>query len=60
MGNRSQRTTELAIRLVTDVVCTTWQQKGVASLLQLDVKGAFDTVNHRRLIATLRANGLPD
>ena len=28
-------------------------------LLQLDIKGAFDTVNHTRLLDTLRRQGFP-
>ena len=36
-----------------------WRQKATASLLQLDISGAFDTVNHTRLLATLREMGFP-
>lgn len=59
MGNRKERSTELAIRMVTDAVYTAWQYGAVASLLQLDIKGAFDTVNHIRLLDTLRKKGYP-
>jgi len=45
MGNRRQRSTELAIRLVTEAVRTAWTSGAIASLLQLDIKGAFDTVS---------------
>ena len=53
MGNRKERSTELAIRVVTNAVFTVWANKVVASLLQLDIKGAFDTVNYIRLLDTL-------
>ena len=58
MGNRRQRSTELAIRVVTETVHTSWKLGGTASLLQLDLKGAFDTVNHNLLLDTLRGKGL--
>src|SRR5436190_13006668 len=53
MGNRRERSTELAIRAVTDAVYTAWAQNATTSLLQLDIKGAFDTVNHVRLLDTM-------
>jgi hypothetical protein len=48
MGNRANRSTELAVRLVVAQVQEAWRQKATASLLQLDISGAFDTVNHVR------------
>jgi hypothetical protein len=59
MGNRRARSTELAIRVVTEAVQAAWRSSAVASLLQLDIKGAFDTVNHIRMLDTLRAKGFP-
>ena len=59
MGNRKERSTELAIRVVTDVVFIVWANKAVASLLQLDIKGAFNTVNYIRLLDTLQEKGFP-
>ncbi|EAQ84238.1 hypothetical protein CHGG_10642 [Chaetomium globosum CBS 148.51] len=59
MGNRAHRSTELAVRLVVAQVQEAWRHKGAASLLQLDISGAFDTVNHTRLLATLREMGYP-
>jgi hypothetical protein len=59
MGNRAHRSTELAVRLVVAQVQEAWRQKAAASLLQLDISGAFDTVNHVRLLATLREMGFP-
>lgn len=59
MGNRAHRSTELAVRLVVAQVQEAWRQKATASLLQLDISGAFDTINHIRLLATLRELGFP-
>jgi hypothetical protein len=59
MGNRAHRSTELAARLVVAQVQEAWRQKAIASLLQLDISGAFDTVNHIRLLATLREMKFP-
>lgn len=59
MGNRKNRSTELAIRVVIEAAQTAWDHGAVASLLQLDIKGAFDTVNHTRLLDTLRQKGFP-
>ena len=53
MGNRLERSTDLAIKLVVDATHVAWSHGAVASLLQLDIKGAFDTVNHTRLLYTL-------
>ena len=36
-----------------------WERDAVASLLQLDIKGAYDRVNHTRLLDTLRKQGFP-
>jgi retron-type reverse transcriptase len=59
MGNRPHRSTDLAIKLVVDATHTAWRHGAVASLLQLDIKGAFDTVNHTRLLHTLQHQGFP-
>jgi len=59
MGNRQHRSTEVAIRLVVAQVQEAWRQKATTSLLQLDIAGAFDTVNHIRLLDTLRKIGFP-
>jgi retron-type reverse transcriptase len=60
MGNRKNRSTELAARNVKDAVNTAWRRGAVASLLQLDIKGAFDTVNHERLEFIMRNKGYPE
>jgi hypothetical protein len=59
MGNRPERSTDLAIKLVVDATHTAWRHGAIASLLQLDIKGAFDTVNHTRLLHTLQHQGFP-
>ena len=57
MGNRQHRSTEVAVRLVVAQVQEAWRQKATTSLLQLDISAAFDTVNHTRLLNTLREMG---
>jgi hypothetical protein len=59
MGNRPERSTDLAIKLVVDTTHTAWRHRAIASLLQLDIKGAFDTVNHTCLLHTLQLQGFP-
>ena len=59
MGNRKNRSTELAVRLLIDQIRTAWSYRAITSLLQLDIKGAFDTVCHLRLLDTLRKMGFP-
>jgi len=58
-GNRKQRSTEVAGRFVVSAVRTAWAWGGVASLLQLDLKGAFDTVHHGALVVSLKRLGAP-
>ena len=59
MGGRAGRSTETALELLTTQVRTAWDCKKVATLLSMDISGAFDTVNHIRLLDTLRSKGLP-
>ena len=58
MGNRRQHSTELAIQVVTKTVHTAWKLGGSASLLQLDLKGAFNIVNYNLLLDILYSKGL--
>ena len=59
MGFRRERSTEVAVRIITDSVHTAWQLRACASLLQLDLKGAFDRVDWTWLLHSLREMGLP-
>lgn len=59
MGNRRHRSTEMAIRMITEAVHATWRSSGKASLLQLDIAGAFDCVNYKRLLHIMRKKGFP-
>ena len=62
MGARPGRATDTALELLTEQVHTVWNQgkDKVASLLSIDVSGAFDTVSHRRLIHNLRKRKIPE
>ena len=59
MGNRAGRSTELAARVVIETTKAAWKKRLTTSLLQLDLKGAFDNVNHEWLLATLASQGWP-
>jgi ribonuclease HI len=56
LGGRKRRTTEHALHAVTRKIQEAWNRKPsqVASLLLLDVSGAFDNVSHTRLLHNLR------
>jgi exonuclease III len=58
-GGRKQSSCEHAIHLLIEKVHTAWRKRKVASLLMLDVSGAFDNVSHTRLLHNLRKRGLP-
>ncbi|KHJ33088.1 hypothetical protein EV44_g3132 [Erysiphe necator] len=61
MGARPKRCTISAVELLTEQIHTIWgkDKKKVASLLSLDISGAFDNVSHKRLIHNLREKGIP-
>lgn len=56
IGGRKKRSTEHALHAVTRKIYEAWNKKKtqVASLLLLDVSGAFDNVSHARLLHNLR------
>lgn len=56
IGGRRQRSVEHAIHAILEKVHEAWNtgQGQVASLLLLDVSGAFDNVSHKRLLHNLR------
>ena len=55
IGGRKRRSTEHALHVVTYKIYEAWSQSTsqVASLLLLDVSGAFDNVSHVRLLHSL-------
>jgi hypothetical protein len=60
MGNRPGRSTETALQLLTEQIQTVWQSnEHVASVLSLDISGAFDTVDHQRLLQNMKEKGVP-
>ncbi|KAI0995575.1 hypothetical protein K3495_g12605, partial [Podosphaera aphanis] len=61
MGARPKRSTISAIELLTEQIHTIWgkDKRQVASILSLDISGAFDNVSHDRLIHNLREKGIP-
>ena len=61
MGARRGRSTESTLELLTEQIHTVWGQgtDKVATLLSIDVAGAYDTVTHRRLIHNLRKTKIP-
>ena len=57
MGARPERSAETAIQMITEQVHAIWGRSGpqqVATLLSLDILGAFDHVLHERLLHNLR------
>ena len=61
MGARPGRSTSTALDLITEQVKTIWTSnpKAVASMLCLDISGAFDNVSHARLLHNLKLKGFP-
>lgn len=60
MGNRRNRSTDTALDMLTEQIHTVWQEKYcVASVLSLDTAGAFNTINHLRLLDNLRKKQVP-
>ena len=61
MGARQGRSVESALASITEAVHTVWgmSKKAVASLILLDVAGAFDNVAHEALLHSLRLKGVP-
>lgn len=54
-GCRKARSIEGALFLLVSQVEETFRHKASASLLQLDIQGAFDNFNHIELISTLKS-----
>ncbi|EKG09366.1 Reverse transcriptase, partial [Macrophomina phaseolina MS6] len=62
IGGRRGRSTEHAVRLLVETVHSAWNSAEplVATLLQLDVSGAYDNVSHPRLLHNLRKRRIGD
>jgi hypothetical protein len=60
MRGRKNRSTEIALELLTEQIRTIWtSKKHIAILLSIDISGAFDIVNYIRLLEILRKKGPP-
>jgi retron-type reverse transcriptase len=60
MGGRKNKSTKIALELLIEKIRIIWtSKKHVATLLSIDILGAFDIVNHIRLLEILRKKGLP-
>jgi hypothetical protein len=46
MGNKRDKSTDLTIRIMVKIATKTQQSGGITSLLQLDIKKAFDAIHH--------------
>ncbi len=57
-GGRKASSTEHAIHLIMEKVHAAWKEDKVASMLLLDVSGAYDNVSHPRLLHNLRKRKL--
>jgi hypothetical protein len=57
-GGRKQRSAVDAVAYVMNRTHIAWNHGQIAGLLLMDVKGAFDHVNHRRLLTTMVAKKL--
>ena len=62
MGARRNRSAVAALDLLTEQIHTVWAQDPglVASVLSLDISGAYDHVSHRRLLYNMRMAKLPE
>ncbi|EFY94018.2 zinc knuckle [Metarhizium robertsii ARSEF 23] len=62
IGGRKLRSPEHAIHHIIDKIYEEWNrgQGQVASLLLLDVSGAFDNISHKRLLHNLRKRRIDD
>jgi exonuclease III len=58
MGARRLRSTDHGIHLMIERIYAAWNKNNVASMLLLDVAGAFDNVSHERLIHNLKRKGI--
>lgn len=61
MGARPRRSTITALEMLTEQIRTVWANNPalVASMLSLDISGAFDKMSHERLIHNIRDARMP-
>ena len=59
MGKRKGRSCEDALKAMAELIGTAFDVNRPISMLTLDISGAFDAVNHIRLLDVLRKKGLP-
>lgn len=60
MGGRKSRSTETALALLLGEIRTVWEREdSIATVLSLDISGAFDRIIPERLIWMLRRKGVP-
>lgn len=59
MGARQGRSTDTALDVLVYQIRGVWAANGVASLLSLDMSGAFDRVVKSRLIYNMKKKGVP-
>jgi hypothetical protein len=61
MGARPGRSIDTALDFLVQQIYATWQNKdGVATLLSLDMSGAFDRVVPERLLHNMRERKIPE
>jgi hypothetical protein len=58
-GGRPGRSTTDAVHYLVDKICTAWRENRVASVLFLDVEGAFPNAVTTRLIHNLKKRRIP-
>lgn len=61
MGARRNRSAATALELLTEQIHTVWAQDPglMASVLSLDISGAYDHVSHKRLLHNMKVARLP-
>jgi ribonuclease HI len=59
-GARKQRSAEQALMLLQEQIYAAWRGRRVLSLINFDVKGAYNGVCKERLIQRMRARGIPE
>lgn len=58
-GGRKGQGCDTALHAVTEAIRSAWKCKKIASLLLLDISGAFDNVSHIRLLHNLHRRRVP-